>query len=257
MLCSLGVQIQCWLKTFVNLTQILPDSLKLLKNMLHWLIYSFEYLFLHKRKEQAVKALLLNILTLNYECRKSVSWMSETIINRLKLLNPFTTNVQLTGFYMRGRLVVKGLILEPKCGTDPLIIRFGWYCLDVRFLLYPLLFRIYLDFKKVLANAFLICWLVAPRPTFCHYQRNRLKNAECSWKTVLALFLQKFLPGDYHEAFFRKKFCKLTMLRQVLFKREYYGDIMKWCWWCSIDKRPGQFILSGHGSPRSTMISSH
>lgn len=48
---------------------------KIIKKYAAWLIYSFEYLFLHKRKEQAVKALLLNILTLNYECRESVSWI--------------------------------------------------------------------------------------------------------------------------------------------------------------------------------------
>ena len=51
-----------------NFTQLA----KILKIMLHRLIYSFESLLWHKRKEQAVKALLLNILTLNYECRESL-----------------------------------------------------------------------------------------------------------------------------------------------------------------------------------------
>ena len=50
-----------------SLTQILPNLLKFSNYSKH---INFQNLFLHRKKEEVVKAFLFNILTLDYDCRE-------------------------------------------------------------------------------------------------------------------------------------------------------------------------------------------
>ena len=59
-----------------NLTQLLPNSLKF-QTMAHRSICRLESFFLHRKKENFVRTFLLNVLALDYDCRK----FPETLTN--------------------------------------------------------------------------------------------------------------------------------------------------------------------------------
>ena len=80
-----------FVKNLVNFTQILPNLIKCLF-MIHRSIYSFESVFLNRKKGKVMKAFPLNMLKLDYDHRER---KVKTFALMIKLWACKTTSVQI------------------------------------------------------------------------------------------------------------------------------------------------------------------